>query len=570
MQKLRTNLDRILLSLIFITLSASTILWVKSDLTPPPWDPADHISTAYDYYKPITNLDLKAFHGEFFIEPHHYAPFVHLVTAVSFLIFGASKLSAIVVNLLSLGCILLSIQFIYDRTFHKEMTPAETGRLSPATLAALLASCYHFPAWLIHDAFLDYPLIAIVTVSFALLLKTEGFTNRKSSVGLGIALGLGLLTKQTFAFFLILPVAYASYKAIRSLKITSILNLFIAGFVAATLAAIWYIPHLQDVLEIYRINKEGAINENEAPLLSFMSNVFYLHSLASAQLQVPFAALFIAGLTYSLVRLRRESLLLYLWILSGIATFTMVANKDIRYTVPILPAVAIISVCWLSHSIRQNRKSTKILLNIRRSAVIAIAAWSFVTFFNAQWPRSGMGYYIDTPNFRWMVFARNYYGFDHRPLGHDWSIPQIVQTVTNISRTEMPDREPILATTVNLPYFNPSVLTLYSRLMTPDRAGPPLMKIDALTSDNEQDRVRNCQYLLIRTGLESAEWKAPLESYAEEFIRQNPDRYRKIASFPIPLPNAEAVLYKCGDFSRPDHSEAESRMSNPPIKLFTR
>lgn len=556
MKSFRINPNIAILLIVFITLSLSTILWVRNDQTPPPWDPADHISTAYDYYRYIAHADITGIYKEFFLETHHYAPFVHLMTAFIFLIFGASKTSAIFVNIISLAAILISTLAIYKRTFQHHYSTSHQKNLSPGTLAAILAACYHFPSWLIHDAFLDYPLIAIVTVSFALLLNTENFNHKKYSIIFGIAFGIGLLTKQTFAFFLILPVIYAMYKAVMSKTRSPISNIFLAIAVSTLLAAIWYAPHLSDVLEIYRINKEGAVNENEAGLFSFMSNVFYIHALISAQLQLPFATLFISGLIFSLIKFRQECIPLYLWLLGGLGLFTMIANKDVRYTVPILPAVAIISVCWLSKP--KNRNQTLELQNgkitifqqivktgslLRIPLVVTIVLLSLVTFYNAQWPQPGTGYYIDTPKFRWMVFARNYYGFDHRPLSSDWGVPKIVRIIEANNSMEHSGQEPILGVTVNLPYLNPSAFTLYSRLQSPGRAGPPLMKIDALVSDNAHDRVKNCQYLLVRTGLEYAEWKAPLETYTEELLKQNAGNYRKVASFPIPLQNAEAVLY---------------------------
>jgi hypothetical protein len=36
-------------------------------------------------------------------------------------------------------------------------------------------------------------------------------------------------------------------------------------------AAVWYGPHLQDVIAIYRENRQAAVNENEAPLFTFDS-----------------------------------------------------------------------------------------------------------------------------------------------------------------------------------------------------------------------------------------------------------------------------------------------------------
>ncbi|HYP25787.1 MAG TPA: glycosyltransferase family 39 protein, partial [Blastocatellia bacterium] len=442
MKKPGIKSEPLLLGIIFVILSTSTLVWSVAEKSPPVWDPSDHMSAAYDYYRYAAKGDVSGLAHEFFIEPHYYAPLVHMVTALVFLIAGASRVSGIVVNLLSLALLLYSVNWMARRLYG-----AGGGPFYPGVLAALLAACYHFSAWLMHDAFLDFPLTSIVASGFASLISAGDFTDRRKAILFGVVAGLGLLTKQTFAFFFVLPAIYIAFRVLWSRDLKACINLLLAAFVALAVAAIWYWPHLNDVIAIYNVNREGAINENEAPLFTLMSNLFYSHALLSAQLQVPFAILFLSGLAYSVFRRRKESLLLYLWLLSGIGMFTLVANKDVRYTVPVTPAAAVLSVCWLSALYnargRRNENSPsgpgekpgrdwgRAGTVFQAGAASAIAAWALVSFFNAQWPAPGSGFYVDTPRFRWMVFARNYYGMDHRPLAHDWNLPAIIETVVS-------------------------------------------------------------------------------------------------------------------------------------------
>jgi hypothetical protein len=181
-----------------------------------------------------------------------------------------------------------------------------------------------------------------------------------------------------------------------------------------------------------------------------------------------------------------------------------------------------------------------------------------VSFFNAQWPKPGWGTAIDTPRYRWMVFARNYYGFDHRPLDDDWSVPEIVTAVSSLPR-EKPIRPngssaldsrktgestPVLGVVVNLPYLNPSSVALSSRLMTPGRAGPPLIDVRWVIEPSMIGRVDDCDYILVRTGLDKADWVASVEHDVEKLIRADPIRFTQVASFPIPLMEANTVVYR--------------------------
>jgi 4-amino-4-deoxy-L-arabinose transferase-like glycosyltransferase len=588
--KLKNHIGPLLLVFIFVILSASTIKWTIGDKTPPAWDCADHISAGYDFYVPLARGSLSGFIQEFFVEPHYYAPFVHLVTAVMFLLFGVSRLSGIGVNFVSLAILLYSVYWMSRAIYGRPPQAAGDESASPAPLnvvtgveayrsvtlmailAALLSVCYHFPAWLLHDGFLDYPLMAIVAASFALLIKAGDFLRFKDAAIFAVVAGFGMLTKQTFAFFLFLPAIYITGRVLGSRNWRAIGNLTLAGIIVAAVSAIWYAPHLREVIDIYKVNKEAAQSENEAPLYSIMSNLYYAHGVISPQVQLPFGILFFGGLIYSLIRCRKESRILYLWIISGFLAFTMVANKDLRYTVPILPAIALLSVCWV-RELRFNL-GDKLKFALKAAPVGLITIWAFVSFFNAQWPADGQGSYIDSPRFRWMVFARNYFGFDHRPLPYDWGVPQIVEAVDRDWReyqtgqtggNVLPAREqrppspsetvspsthqtyddsqvPVLGVVVNLPQLNPSNIAMYSRFAARERGAPALIKIDWLTAAGSIDRLEGIDYLLLRTGLDKAEWLAPLERNAESIVRTS--QFKRVAAFRIPLEDAEAVLYR--------------------------
>lgn len=547
--KLRPHLDKLLLALIFVILSTSTILWTLSDRTPPPWDPSDHLRYAYDYYRLLAHGEFSGFAREFFSTRHYYAPFVHLISAGLFLIFGASKLTGIGVNLISLAALLWAVAWT-SRHLYAGMPIAEENRaltqssVTLSLLPALIAAGYHFSGWLLHDAFLDFPLIAAVAVSFALLIRADDFRSRPRALAFAVSAGIGLLVKQTFAFFFVLPALYVVIRVLWTRDRRAMMNLALGAVALIAVALVWYGPHLQDVIAIYSENRQAAVNENEAPLFSFDSNFFYVHALISMQMQLPLAVVFAAGLVYSIVRCRKQSLILYLWILSGIACFALVANKDVRYTAPVLPAAAVLSTCWLREFVP---RGAKVASAIRRAAgasspalVTAIGVWALVSFFNAQWPKPGFGFAIDTPRYRWMVFARNYYGFDHRPLDDDWSVPEIVRAVSS----EQTPSPPVLGVIVNLPYLNPSSVALYSRLMTNHRAGLPMIDVRWVVETSMIGRIDDCDYILVRTGLDKADWVAPVEREADGLIRNNPDRFIRAASFPIPLESAEAVVYR--------------------------
>jgi 4-amino-4-deoxy-L-arabinose transferase-like glycosyltransferase len=621
-RKLRNHQAKLLLAAIFVLISSSTIAWVITDRTPPSWDPCHHIVAAYDYYRPLAHLDFRGLRRELFDATHYYAPFIHIVTAVIFLIFGASRISAIGVNLISLAVLLASVYWI-GKTLYGNLSESDSGGarkpqdskpvsenrrpdlhiVALAVVAALLSTCYHFPAWLLHDAFLDYPLMALVALTFALLIRARDFRVRRYALMFGLVAGLGMLSKQTFAIFFVLPALYVALKVIATRDRRAILNLALAGIVMISIAALWYGPHWDDVLAIWRANKLAAIDEREPALFSRDSNLYYLHSLISSQTQLPLGILFCLGLIYSLVRCRKQSVLLYLWLLSGVGLFTFIENKDFRYTVPVLPAVALLSVCWMrdlksgatgikQHSDRESvqgeavqKSRRKVSPALKVALVASIVVWAFVSFFNAQWPRpgegQGQGVFIDTPYFRWMTYARNYYVFDHRPLPHDWSVPEIVKTVSELpvqdeSRMSLladpsthitvpprppdpheavtappipgedPDHPPrvTLAVVVNRHYLNSSSIALYARLLSDGHSGLPLLRVESISDESEIGRIQHCDYLLVRAGLEKAEGVQAVERRVQDLLRENPSRFPQVAAFPTPSTEVQAVIHR--------------------------
>lgn len=625
MDKLRPHLNKLLLAAIFLILASSTIAWTVKDKTPPSWDPSHHLVSSYDYYRPLAHFDLRGFAREFFINKQYYAPFIHMVTAGAYLIFGASRLSGIAINLLSLAVLLGSVSWIGRALYCREganhskavahrderQMPADATAVTLGAVAALLATSYHFTAWLLHDAFLDYPLVALVSLTFALLIHAGDFTNRRDALKFAITAGLGLLAKQTFAFFIALPALAVAIRILRKRDRKAIINLLLAVAVIAAIAAIWYGPHIKDVIEIYKINRQGAIDENEPPVFSRDSLIFYLHSLISMQMQLPFGILFGIGLIYSLIRVRKQSLMLYLWLLGGICAFTLIANKDVRYTVPLLPAAALLSVSWIcefrkrfqaanerskiplaQNDLRLSRKATALKLAL----VAPIVSWAFVSFFNAQWPANGQGVFVDTPYFRWMTFARNYFVYDHRPLPDDWGVPEAVRTLAEFPYDEdspsakalkepKPLRQkfmsldpheidkllfqpygdidvfvwPTVGVVVNRPFLNSSAVALYARFFAPERGGMPLLTVESISNESEFERLDRCDYLIVRTGLDRAERVEKVEREVEALIRANPDRFAFVASFPTPLEGIEAAIYKCW---RSAGRAPESNLSN--------
>jgi 4-amino-4-deoxy-L-arabinose transferase-like glycosyltransferase len=509
--------EHVLPCIVFIVLTFSTIVWTLANRTPPSWDPADHMRTAYDFYRPLSLGRFAEFFGELFHAPHPYGPLYHFITVAIFLVAGVSPLTGIAANIAGLAILLISVNWIGDRLHPPgSETRPSAFELRPGTMAALLTVCYHFPAWLLHEAFLDYLLMAMVALSFALSMRAGEFHVRSDAVLFGVVAGLGMLVKQTFPFFFILPATVLLCRAWIRRDGRAIANLALSAIVAVLIASIWYVPHLKDVIGIYKVNALNAAVENEASPFSFRYLAYYWGVLGGLQIQLLFSILFVVGLIYSIRHRSRQDWLLYLWILSGILSFTLLANKDARYTVPILPAVALISVSWLG-AVRVNR---------RMLVAVAIAAWAFVSFFNAQWPSSKMDFRLRAMGMPLYFLSGDVYRFDHRPLAEDWSVPEIVRAATGR-----------LGVAPNIWQLNPSNIELYARIYAPN------VNVVWLSEGFSGNSLDQCDYVLARTHLENAERVEPMEKKVADYLKVHSDRFTPVAAYSLPHAQ-EAVLYK--------------------------
>jgi hypothetical protein len=92
--------------------------------------------------------------------------------------------------------------------------------------------------------------------------------------------------------------------------------------------------------------------------------------------------------------------------------------------------------------------------------------------------------------------------------------------------------------------LNPSSVALYARLMGSNRAGAAMIDVRWVIETSMIDRIDDCDYILVRTGLDKADWVAPVEREVDQLITGNPNQFIRAASFPIPLEDAEAVVYR--------------------------
>jgi 4-amino-4-deoxy-L-arabinose transferase-like glycosyltransferase len=194
-------------------------------------------------------------------------------------------------------------------------------------------------------------LTAVTTFAVFCLFWSRSFERRWPSLILGVTIGLGVLTKWTFVVFLAGPLVLAVYLALRQATRARLLNVALAAAISLLIGLPWYLTNLEALQAFLQFNRLlAAPQEGEAPVWSLESWIYYLRELMTQQMLLPFALLAVAGATLALRRCRWNSYLwmLVAWVAVGYVASTLFINKDTRYTMPYLPALALLTAIGLA------------------------------------------------------------------------------------------------------------------------------------------------------------------------------------------------------------------------------
>ena len=127
--------------------------------------------------------------------------------------------------------------------------------------------------------------------------------------------------------------------------------LALTSLIAYATASVWYITnHTQLKVDLLQNGVAAGVREGDPLVGTLSSNIWYLINLLSRQLYLIPAVLVGLGLWMSLrhrqsLKRNRYPLLL---MLGTLAFFTLLRNKDARYTLPMVPASIIIGSTWLA------------------------------------------------------------------------------------------------------------------------------------------------------------------------------------------------------------------------------
>lgn len=292
------------------------------------YDEADRIFEGVMFYRALTTGD--SFRDAVFynLSTGQHPKLFSLIEGLTLVFlekFGLKDISLAILltNLFFLTVLLLSVFQIGSILKDKK-----TG-----ILAAILLS--FSPAIFSHSriAMLDFPLAAMISLSFLFLLKTGNFRSLVYSILAGILLGLSQLTKEAALIFIIPILIYCLISLFYKRKTTKgeLINFSIVVFIFLFVAGIVYLhPVNEGVLKIFSVKSLLIKTNDNIPFYYFTNfSLLYLGVLLS----IVFLPLF---LNY-LINIKKRNIFLFIWFFMPFLIFSISPNKSCRFIIPALP-----------------------------------------------------------------------------------------------------------------------------------------------------------------------------------------------------------------------------------------
>ncbi len=303
------------------------------------WDSAGHIALSFrmaDEIKDIYNKTPGSSPVNLIKISNYYPPFIQLLGAVFSLTFGYSSENMLFITLFFF---ILTIVFTYKLALYLSKNE------NLAFYTALIFSFFPEVIEQSHVFHLDLPLIALLLSAIYFLLTSELFSKRKNTFLFFLFAGLAQNTKWYGAVYLLLPFLYVFVpfivKAVKGqigIK-KSIINLFIGSTAVFALCFPWYFYNYADLIKFSKIFST-AESDDPAGLFSLANLFFYPASILTYQtLFLPFLCM-ISGIVLMLFKDRKQFPYLVSYLLISPLVFLIIANKNLRYVLPLAPLFA--------------------------------------------------------------------------------------------------------------------------------------------------------------------------------------------------------------------------------------
>jgi len=369
-----------------------------------------------------------------------YPPLVSYVAVPFYGVLGESPFAAFQVMSFFLVVLILSVYLIGRRMFDR----------STAILAALIVCASPIVVEYSRMFMLDLPLASMVALSVWCLLRTDDFERPFASLIAGASLGLGMLTKWTFAFYLAAPFLYMAMRSMRVIHYRGRRVLVIlASLAAAMLVALpWYAIHIVQILASRGGNFQGSE-------YTFVQSAFLYLLEIPGEMSWPVTILLGAGVFAFFIGTHGRRLFLAVWFVTSYLLISLAAVKAPRYAIPLILPLALGGAAGIIRVLRRLMEGH------------AERSWTVSAVFAGILLQLLLVMFIPVESLPARILGTPIFGGPfmavHGMSSETWDIPSLLAPISSDMRASGRARA-IVRVIPDHPYVNNSTIEFYARL----------------------------------------------------------------------------------------------------------
>lgn len=500
-----TTVDAALLVALVAFHAAVNCYYLAIDNQPPGWDQSYHLLQSQDYARIAAHLN-RNMPLQLLNKYSFYPPLVYLATGPLYALFGFSEDVATYVNIPFLAVAIFCTYGIGLRL---------VGRRT-ALIAAALFSFYPSIFGLSREYMIETALVATVSLTNYWAIRTSLRTHRQAVI-YGVFLSLALLTKFIAPLFTAGPLLYVLIRAggrslpgaprdgsnvpihtkaglVRSLVRARVGQVAAMSAAILTVAGLWYIPHLREISRDLTFNSNGGYIPQAG--LSLTSFGYYPGVLVNIAMFVPLALLTIPGALYLSLKNRQAGLLLALWGLPAYVALSVVPLKDVRWIVPVLPALALVSSSWIP-PVLGRQKWSRTARGATASALAVIMVFAGINFVTITLGNGALpsGIIVGTPFGPAVLY--NSSAQEAQPASpEDWHVQGIVLKIAGNWDQPRPAYVTVLANSYR---FSPAAFTYYTNRYSLPLEFHVVAGVDT-KYQNFSDQFLHSDFIITKTG----------------------------------------------------------------------
>lgn len=420
---------------IFIFYFINNLIWLSKDTLPPGWDQGVHLNICLTYFRHLVPSFLSANFTKLLDISHYHPPFFYITSLPFLAILNFSHHVAVYTNFFYLIILIFSTYSISKFFFNKA-----TG-----VGAVIILLLYPMVYALSRELLLDFPLLAMVSLTHYTILISEAGLDIRRSWAFGITMGLSFLTRPSALIFIIggwlfifITILIRKRKLTGGLQGRNLISLLICGILMLSIILPWYLRSCEDLATIFAYsNSISAIREGDPDPLAIKSFAWYF---SAKDILISKSLYFFLLLTLVILFIKRKKQrgigYLLTWIVTSYLLLVIAHNKDARYIVSALPPIAILTSAGL---VNIRFRSIKYMLWVVL-VLISIGQFYQISF---GWPK-------EKPH-----------PYAHHPIKEDWRIKEILLSLSS----HLPNKALKIGILPSQPYFNIGNFSFYMNFL---------------------------------------------------------------------------------------------------------